>query len=163
MTWHHNAVYWTKQRFYNYDFVNHLITSNNGISPGGHHWNHYHWLCLILPKLPQYIVLIDEIYQHLGVVFTNISRTFQNIISKFVCCRNRTSCDHFKLKLCLCAQSHALVTRTKFQLEILTINVITGIVYFCEIILKSSRNVSETTPWSLRCIEWLDDNDKAPV
>ena len=39
-------------------------------------------------------------------------------------------------------------TRTKFQLEILTKNVIPGIVYFCEIILESSRNVSETTPWS---------------
>ena len=37
-------------------------------------------------------------------------------------------------------------TRTKFQLEILTINVITGIVYFREIILESSLNVSETTP-----------------
>ena len=37
-------------------------------------------------------------------------------------------------------------TRTKFRLEILTINVITGIVYFREIILESSRNVSETTP-----------------
>ena len=43
----------------------------------------------------------------------------------------------------------ALGTRTKFQLEILTINVISGIVYFREIILESSRNVSETTPCSL--------------
>ena len=33
-----------------------------------------------------------------------------------------------------------------FQLEILIINVITGIVYFHEIILESSRNVNETTP-----------------
>ena len=40
-----------------------------------------------------------------------------------------------------------LWARTKFQLEIPTINVITGIVYFREIILESSRNVSETTPW----------------
>ena len=46
----------------------------------------------------------------------------------------------------MCAQSHALVTRTKFQLEILTINVISGIVYFREIMLESSPNVSETTP-----------------
>ena len=44
------------------------------------------------------------------------------------------------------AQSHALGTRTRFQLEILTINVITGIVYFCEIILESSENISEITP-----------------
>ena len=50
------------------------------------------------------------------------------------------------LKLCTCAQSNALGTRTKFQLEILTINVISGIVYFCEISLESLLNVSETTP-----------------
>ena len=73
-------------------------------------------------------------------------RELQNILSKFVCCRNRTSYEHFRLKLCSCAQSHALGARTKFQLEILTINVITGIVYFREIILESSWNVSETTP-----------------
>ena len=41
----------------------------------------------------------------------------------------------------------ALGTRTKFQFEILTINVNSSIVYFREIILESSRNVSETTPW----------------
>ena len=81
-----------------------------------------------------------------GGCFTNVLRALQNILSKFVCCRNCTSYEHFKLKLCSCAQSHALGTRTKFQLEILTINVITGIVYFRDIILESSRNVSETTP-----------------
>ena len=46
-----------------------------------------------------------------------------------------------------CAQSMALGTRTQFQLEILTISVIYGIVYFRENILESSRYVSETTPW----------------
>ena len=40
----------------------------------------------------------------------------------------------------------ALGTHTKFQLDILTINPISGIVYFHEIILKSSQNISETTP-----------------
>ena len=40
----------------------------------------------------------------------------------------------------------ALGTRTKFQLEILTINVISGIIYFHKIILEGSRNISETTP-----------------
>ena len=34
----------------------------------------------------------------------------------------------------MCAQSHALGTRTRFQLQILTIIVISGIVYFREII-----------------------------
>ena len=42
----------------------------------------------------------------------------------------------------------ALGTRTKFQLEILTMTEISVIVYFREIILESSRNVSETTLWS---------------
>ena len=80
-----------------------------------------------------------------GGCFPNVLRALQNILSKFVCCRNRTTYEHFKLKLCSCAQSHALGTRTKFQLKILTINVISGIVYFRDIMLESSRNVSETS------------------
>ena len=47
----------------------------------------------------------------------------------------------------MCAQSHGLDTRTKFQFEILAINMISGIVYFREIILESSWNISDTTPW----------------
>ena len=47
----------------------------------------------------------------------------------------------------------------KFRLAILTINVITGIVNVHEIILESSRNVSETIPWSLVTVDgqfqWL--------
>ena len=37
-------------------------------------------------------------------------------------------------------------TRSKFQLEILSINVISGIAYFRELIFESSQNVSETIP-----------------
>ena len=78
-----------------------------------------------------------------GGRFTNVSQALQNILSKFVYCRNHTFYENFKLKLCMCAQSKcaqslALGTRTKFQLEILTINVISDIVYFREISLKSS-------------------------
>ena len=82
-----------------------------------------------------------------GGCFTNVSQALQNILSKSMYCRNCTSYGNFKLKLCTCAQSHALGTCTKFQLEILLINVISVIVYFREIILESSRNVSETTSW----------------
>ena len=46
----------------------------------------------------------------------------------------------------MCAQSMALGTHTKFQLDILTINGVFGIVYFRKISLESARNVSETTP-----------------
>ena len=48
--------------------------------------------------------------------------------------------------MCTCARSHALASRTKFQLGILIINVISGIVYFRQIMLGSSQNVGETTP-----------------
>ena len=49
------------------------------------------------------------------------------------------------LKLFMCAQSHAaLGIHTKFQLENLSLNVISGIVYFREIILESLRNGGET-------------------
>ena len=64
-----------------------------------------------------------------GECFTSVSRTLQNIFSKFVYCRNHTFYENFKLNHWLCAQSHALGTRTKFQLEILTINMISGTVW----------------------------------
>ena len=83
---------------------------------------------------------------HSGGCFTYVSQGLQNILSKFVYYRIHTSSENFKLKLCMCTQSHALGTHTKFQLEILTINIISGIVYFREIILESSWNVCETTP-----------------
>ena len=77
-----------------------------------------------------------------------VSLTFrelsQDILSEFVYCRNHTSYENSKLKLRTCTQSH-----TKFQLEILTVHVISGIVCFREIILKSSRNDSETIPRAL--------------
>ena len=50
-------------------------------------------------------------------------------------CRTRTY-ENFKLKICTCAQSHALGTHTKFQFKILTIIVISGILYFLEIMCK---------------------------
>ena len=85
-----------------------------------------------------------------GGCFTNFLLAFQDILLKFVCCRSHSSYENFKLKLCMCAQSKALGTHTKFQLEILTITVICGIVYFRKIILESLWNVSETTPSSLK-------------
>ena len=44
------------------------------------------------------------------------------------------------VKLLQSCAKYSLGTRTKFQLEILTVNVISGIVYFREIILESSQN-----------------------
>ena len=92
------------------------------------------------PHYPNYWTFVwgDNQCQWAWGCFTNISRALQSILSKFVYCGNSTWYANFKLKLCTCAQSHALGTRTKFQLEILTINVILGIVYFREIILESN-------------------------
>ena len=103
-------------------------------------------------KVEEWVLLYDHSYKweikrylcEASDCLTNVSRALQNILLKFVYCRNRTSCANFKLKLCTC-QSHALGTRTKFQLEIQNINVISGIVYFHEIILESLQNVSVTT------------------
>ena len=39
------------------------------------------------------------------------------------------------------------VPEAKFQLAILILDVISSVVYFREIILESSQNGSETTPW----------------
>ena len=47
----------------------------------------------------------------------------------------------------MCAQNHTLGTHAKFRLEIITLNVISSIVDFREIILESSRNVNEKKPW----------------
>ena len=87
-----------------------------------------------------WIVCVSDKTSCVQGLFTNVSRAFRDILLKFVYCRKRSSYENSKLKLCTCAQ-----TRTKFQLEILTINVISSIVYFREIILESSRKVSETT------------------
>ena len=47
-------------------------------------------------------------------------------------CSSHIYVENFKLKLCMRAQSHALGTHTKFQLEIVTIRVISGIVIFLQ-------------------------------
>ena len=53
-----------------------------------------------------------------GDCFTNVLRALQNNLVKIYNVRDHTSDENFKLKLCMCAQSHALGTRTNFQLEI---------------------------------------------
>ena len=86
----------------------------------------------------------------LGVVSLRF-RELSKIFSRHLCItESHTFDENFKLKLCTWAQSYALGTRTKFQHKILTINVISGIVYFRDIILESSRTLSETTPWLLK-------------
>ena len=85
---------------------------------------------LIKSKLSE-LRIISELspIQCPGMCNTTTFQALQNILSKLVYCRNHISYENFKLKLCMCAQMTILGTRTKFQLEILTINVISGIVY----------------------------------
>ena len=83
-----------------------------------------------------------------GDCFTNVSRALQNNLAKIHITRNHIYGENFKLKLCMCTQSHALGTRLKFQLEILIGTKISAIHKFHDNILESLRNVSETTPWN---------------
>ena len=69
---------------------------------------------------------------------------FKNNLAKIYSGRYNIDADNFKLKLCACAQSMALSTHTKFQLEILIRSAILVIYKFRDNILESSRNASET-------------------
>ena len=85
-----------------------------------------------------------------GGCFTKVSRALQNIISKFFCVLQKSYFlwEFQDETLCVCPKLYFGHRYTaKFELEILTLNVISGIAYFRDIILESSRNVSETTPW----------------
>ena len=52
-------------------------------------------------------------------LFTNISSAFQNNLAKIYNARNHIYGANVKLKLCTCAQTIVLGSRTKFQLEII--------------------------------------------
>ena len=80
--------------------------------------------------------------------FTNVLWSLQNKLPKIYNVRNNIYAANFKLKLCTCAQSIALDTRTKSQLEIV-IRTILVIYKFRQNILESSRNVSERPTWSI--------------
>ena len=82
--------------------------------------------------------------------FTNVSWALWNNLAKKHNAWSHIFGENSKLKLCTCAQSMALGTRIKFQLEILMKSTISAIPKFRENILKSSRNVSETPPRILR-------------
>ena len=86
-----------------------------------------------------------------GGCFTNVSQALQNILSKFVYCGNRASYENFTLKLCTGAQSMALGTRTKFQLEIHTINVFSGVVYFRKLFWRARKTLEQQPPEPLSC------------
>ena len=105
-------------------------------------------------------IYIPSLFVRTGGCFTSVSRALQNNLAKIYNARNDIYGENFKLKLCTCAQSMALGTRAKFQLEILirSMNSTKSLWHkFRENILESSRNVSETTPWilSVTCEFWF--------
>ena len=69
---------------------------------------------LVLP-VASLVLMLRQCYRRLHYMCTDLGRvslTFhklQNILSKFVSCRNRTSYENFKLQLFKHAQSHAYV------------------------------------------------------
>ena len=83
-----------------------------------------------------------------GGCFSNILWALQNNLVKMYNVRNHIYSENFKLKLCTCAQSMALGTSIKFQLEILVWSTTSAMHKFRENILESSCNVGETTHWS---------------
>ena len=93
-----------------------------------------------------------------GDCFTNVSQALQNNLAKIYNASNHIYGENFKLKLCTCAQSMALGTRTKLQFEMLIGSAISATHKFRENILESSQNVSETTPWYLRVSRSKDEH-----
>ena len=81
-----------------------------------------------------------------GVVSLTFYELSKIISWKIHNARNHIYVENVKLKICMCAQSMALGTHTKFQLEILIISTISAIHKSQEKILESLWNVSETPP-----------------
>ena len=90
-------------------------------------------------------VHVININRQYGGCFTNVSRALHNNLANIYNAENDIYGENFKLKLCTCAQSMALGTRTKCQLEIRIRSTISAVHKIRENILESSRNVSETT------------------
>ena len=89
--------------------------------------------------------------------FTKVLPALQNILLKLMYCWNRTtyiSYKNFKLKVCMCAQSHALGSHTNFQLEILIINVISGIVYVHDIFWRAHETLVKQSPGPQTMSDW---------
>ena len=97
--------------------------------------------------------MVSYTHGRTGGCFIKVSRALQNNLAKIHNARDHLYGENFKLKLCTCAQSMALGTHTKFQLEILIRSTVSAIHKFRENILESSRNLSETSP---RVAWWFD-------
>ena len=116
-----------------------------------HHWGTVNHVAYVIALKDSHKPKDSKWSEGPGGCFTNASRALQNNLAKIYNARNHIYGENFKLKLCMLAQSTALGTRTitKFQLENLIRGTISAMHKFQENILKSSWNVSETTPCHL--------------
>ena len=103
--------------------------------------------CISIPIPLQLIPRRENLANRAWGCVTNILWTLQYNLAKKHDNRKHIYGENFKLKLCMCAQSNALGTCLKFKLEILIKSMISAIHKFRENILKSSRNISESTLW----------------
>ena len=77
-------------------------------------------------------------------------RGFSGILSKYVYLRSSTCDESVGPELCTCAQSHALGSRTGFRLGVLAMGVISGVVYFREIVLGALEALERRPPGDAR-------------
>ena len=117
---------------------------------------YFWWVSLsgfVRARIPIFACIYVRLYVSIhGGCLTNVSRVIQNSLAKIYNARNHIYSENFELKLCTCAQSMALGTCTKFQLETPKTSTISVTRKFRENILESSRNVSET--WVFLPINW---------
>ena len=73
-----------------------------------------HWGIPIIDNKEKLFGQIRVSLKEPGGCFTNVSRALQNNLAKIYNARNDIYNENFMLKLCTCAQSMALGTRTKF-------------------------------------------------
>ena len=88
----------------------------------------------------------DVLFISPGGCFTNVSWALQNNLAKIYNANNHIYGANFKLKLCTCAQSMALGTRTKFQLEMLIGSAISATHKFRENILRARETLVKQPP-----------------
>ena len=81
-----------------------------------------------------------------GSCFTNVSRAPRYIIAKIHNTRNHIYGENLNLKICTCAQSKALGTRAKFQLESLITSTICAIHKFRDNFWRARETLVKQPP-----------------
>ena len=91
-------------------------------------------------------------------VSLNVSRALQDIISKLVYCKNQTSNENFKLKLCMCAQSMALGTHINFSLKFSPYIGFLALNIFARLFWRACKTLVKQPPGSF-CSQGINSHD----